>query len=79
MMDIARIVVATCDSSKFGRRSLSLIAPTSAVHRVITDRLAPKSDIDQLRKAGIEITQVQTGERPGTPGNRKHSASKRQQ
>src|SRR5271163_1673896 len=63
MMDVARIVVAVCDSSKFGRRSLSLIAPPSAVHRVITDRLAPKKDIDQLRRAGIEITQVHAGER----------------
>ena len=63
MMDVARIVVAVCDSSKFGRRSLSLIAPPSALHGVITDRLAPKNDIDQLRKAGIEITQVDAGER----------------
>ena len=27
MMDVARVVVAVCDSSKFGRRSLSSIAP----------------------------------------------------
>ncbi len=58
MMDVARTVVAVCDSSKFGRRSLSLIAPPSAVHRVITDRLAPKKDINVLRKAGIEVIQV---------------------
>jgi len=63
MMDVARVVVAVCDSSKFGRRSLSLIAPPSAVHRVITDRLAPKKDIDQLRKTGIEVTQVHAGQR----------------
>ena len=63
MMDVARIVVAVCDSSKFGRRSLSLIAPPSAVHQVITDHFAPKNDIDQLRKAGIEITQVDAGDR----------------
>jgi DeoR family transcriptional regulator, aga operon transcriptional repressor len=63
MIDIARIVVAVCDSSKFGRRSLSLIAPPSALHRVITDRLAPKGEIDHLRKAGIGITQVSSGER----------------
>src|SRR6202167_5633168 len=40
MMDVARVVVAVCDSSKFGRRSLSSIAPPSAVHRIITDPLA---------------------------------------
>ena len=37
--------VAVCDSSKFGRRSLSLIVPPSALHEVITDRAAPKSDL----------------------------------
>jgi DeoR family transcriptional regulator of aga operon len=63
MMEVARIVVAVCDSSKFGRRSLSLIAPPSAVHHVITDRSAPKNVIDQLRKSGIEITQVYAGGR----------------
>ncbi len=78
MMDVARIVVAVCDSSKFGRRSLSLIAPPSAVHQVITDRLAPKKDIDQLRKAGIEITQVHAGERHVTPDTRKRPPYKRE-
>jgi DeoR family transcriptional regulator of aga operon len=63
MMDVARRVVAVCDASKFGRRSLSLIAPPSELHHVITDDSAPKRDIDQLRKAGIGITQVQGGER----------------
>ena len=78
MMDIARIVVAVCDSSKFGRRSLSLIAPPSAVHRVITDRLAPKSDIDQLRKAGIEIIHAYADERHLLPETRKRLPHKRE-
>src|ERR1700732_2820215 len=71
MMDIARIVVAVCDSSKFGRRSLSLIAPLSAVHRIITDRRAPKSDIARLRKAGIVVTQVYAGWQEPSPDTRK--------
>jgi len=79
MMDVARIVVAVCDSSKFGRRSLSLIAPPSAVHRVITDRLAPKKDIDRLRKAGIEITQVYAGRQQVSPHTRKRQPDKRDQ
>jgi DeoR family transcriptional regulator of aga operon len=58
MMDVARVTVAVCDGSKFGRRSLSLIAPPSDVHHVITDRSAPKSDVSALRKAGIEVTVV---------------------
>jgi DeoR family transcriptional regulator of aga operon len=58
MMDVARVVVAVCDSSKFGRRSLSLIAPVSAAHHVITDRGIPKLDLATLKKAGIEVTLV---------------------
>jgi DeoR family transcriptional regulator of aga operon len=58
MMEVARIAVAVCDSSKFGRRSLSLIAPPSAVHRLITDRGISKSDLAALKKAGIQVTLV---------------------
>jgi DeoR/GlpR family transcriptional regulator of sugar metabolism len=76
MMDIARIVVAVCDSSKFGRRSLSLIAPLSAVHRMITDRRAPKSDIARLRKAGVVVTQVYGGWQEPSQDSRKLPAYK---
>jgi DeoR family transcriptional regulator of aga operon len=58
MVDVSRTVVAACDASKFGRRSLSLIVPPNSVHRVITDRAAPKSDIQKLQKSGIEVTLV---------------------
>ena len=58
MVEVAKRTVAACDSSKFGRRSLSLIAPPQALHEVITDRAAPKSDLKTLKKAGIEVTLV---------------------
>jgi DeoR family transcriptional regulator, aga operon transcriptional repressor len=58
MMDIARVTVAVCDSSKFGRRSLSSIAPLSSVHHVITDRGIPKPDLLALKKTGIAVTLV---------------------
>jgi DeoR family transcriptional regulator, aga operon transcriptional repressor len=58
MMEVAQRIVLVCDSSKFGRRSLSLIAPTSSIHEVITDRAIPKSDLGTLRNAGIEVTLV---------------------
>ena len=58
MVEIARKVVAVCDSSKFGRRSLSLIVPPTGLHRVVTDHGAPKSDLKALKKAGIEVTLV---------------------
>jgi DeoR family transcriptional regulator of aga operon len=58
MVEISRKVVAVCDASKFGRRSLSLILPPSGVHRVITDRCAPKPEVQKLQKSGIEVTLV---------------------
>jgi DeoR family transcriptional regulator, aga operon transcriptional repressor len=58
MVEIAKRTVAVCDSSKFGRRSLSLIVPPSALQEVITDRGAPKSDLRALKKHGIEVTLV---------------------
>lgn len=58
MMDVARVVVAVCDSSKFGRRTLSSIAPPSGVHYLITDRGIPKPDLSAVKKAGIQVTLV---------------------
>jgi DeoR family transcriptional regulator of aga operon len=58
MVEVAKKVVAVCDSSKFGRRSLSLIAPTSELQEVITDRGAPKSDVRALKQAGVEVTLI---------------------
>jgi DeoR family transcriptional regulator of aga operon len=58
MVEIAKRKVAVCDSSKFGRRSLSLIAAPSALDEVITDRGIPKPDARALKKAGIEVTLV---------------------
>ena len=58
MVEIAKRTIAVCDSSKFGRRSLSLIAPPSVLQEVITDRGIPKSDLRTLKQAGTEITIV---------------------
>ncbi len=58
MMDVARTVVVVCDSSKFGRRSLSSIAPPSAIHHLITDKDIRKADLAALKKAGIEMTLI---------------------
>jgi DeoR family transcriptional regulator, aga operon transcriptional repressor len=55
MVEISRRAIAVCDSSKFGRRSLSLIGPPTAVHEVITDRDLANSDLKSLKKANIEV------------------------
>ena len=58
MVEVAKRAVVVCDSSKFGRRSLSLIVPTNSLHEVITDRNIPKADLRALRKMGLEVTLV---------------------
>jgi DeoR family transcriptional regulator, aga operon transcriptional repressor len=58
MAESARRTVVVCDSSKFGRRSLSLILPTSAVHETITDKNIPKQDLKALRDAKVQVTLV---------------------
>jgi DeoR family transcriptional regulator, aga operon transcriptional repressor len=58
MVEIARRVVAVCDSSKFSRRSLCNIMPPSAVHQVITDKQISRTDLQALRDAGVTVTVV---------------------
>jgi DeoR family transcriptional regulator of aga operon len=58
MVGIVSHVVAVCDSSKFGRRSLASIVPMSHIHAVITDKQIPKSDLKALKDAKIEVMLV---------------------
>lgn len=58
MVESAKRTVVVCDSSKFGRRSLSRIAPTSAVHHVITDSGISSKDLRKLREAQIKVVVV---------------------
>jgi len=58
MVEISKRTIAVCDSSTFGRRSLSQIAPPSALQEVITDRGISKADLRALKQANIEVTVV---------------------
>jgi DeoR family transcriptional regulator of aga operon len=55
MMESAKTTIVVCDSSKFGRRSLSLIAPTSEVHQAITDGKIPPKALRALRDSGVKV------------------------
>jgi DeoR family transcriptional regulator, aga operon transcriptional repressor len=55
MVHAASRVVAVCDSTKFTRRSLALIAPPKAIHTVITDDQLGEDDLEALIAAGIEV------------------------
>ena len=58
MVRAANRVVAVCDSSKFGRKSLAVIIPPTQVHEVITDKSVSKATVRELRDAGVEVTTV---------------------
>ena len=58
MVEAAERVVAVCDSSKFNRKSLSLIVGASAIDHVITDSNLPLEEVKAIRDAGIEVTIV---------------------
>ncbi len=58
MVNGATKVVAVCDSTKFERRSLSRIAPATAVHHIITDTNLPKAIAEALHNLNIEVILV---------------------
>lgn len=49
-------VITVCDSTKFNRRSHSLIAEVRAVQHVITDADLPSEEADAIREMGIGLT-----------------------
>jgi DeoR family transcriptional regulator of aga operon len=55
MIEIAREVVVVADSSKFQRRSLSVIAKLDKVHKLITDDGAPPEITAALRARNVEV------------------------
>jgi DeoR family transcriptional regulator of aga operon len=54
MIEVSRETVAVVDSSKFGRRSLSLIAPLDRISCIITDSGIPDEYRDLLAEKRIE-------------------------
>ncbi len=58
MLEIARSVVAVGDSSKIGRRSLSVIAKIEQVDRIITDAGAAPEAVEALRSRGAQVELV---------------------
>jgi DeoR/GlpR family transcriptional regulator of sugar metabolism len=58
MIESSAEVTVLADSSKFGRRSLSLIADWRHVRRVITDTGAPEADVERLCHRGVDVIRV---------------------
>ena len=58
MLNSARQSTILADSTKFGHRSLAVIADTGQLQRVITDTGAPQASLDQFRARGVEVLTV---------------------
>jgi DeoR family transcriptional regulator of aga operon len=55
MIKAASEVILVADSSKFGRRSLGVIADINAVDGIITDDNIKKDDLAGLQQSGIKV------------------------
>ena len=58
MIRVSREVVGVFDASKFGQRSLSVIAPITGLHKVISDTGAAEGYVQALQDAGVQVTLV---------------------
>jgi len=58
MIEVSQEVVAVADASKFGRRSLSVIAGVEKLHKLITDTSASREAVAALRSRGVEVLLV---------------------
>ena len=58
MIRVAREVVVVADSSKFTRRSLSVIARLEEVHKVLTDDRVAPGTVAALKARGVEVVVV---------------------
>jgi DeoR family transcriptional regulator, aga operon transcriptional repressor len=55
MVRISKTINVVADSSKFGNRSLSVIAKMESVHRVVTDTGADPKIVAAIRSHGVEV------------------------
>jgi DeoR family transcriptional regulator of aga operon len=58
MIKVSREVTAVADSSKFFRRTLSLIAGLQDIHRIITDDKVDQHIVATLRARSLEVMVV---------------------
>jgi len=58
MIRVSREVIGVFDSSKFGQRSLSVIAPLSGLHRIFSDTGAAVEQVRALEEAGVQVKLV---------------------
>jgi DeoR/GlpR family transcriptional regulator of sugar metabolism len=56
ILKIAPEVILAADHTKIGRVSSAFLAPLSKIHRLVTDKSAPRGFLAALRKRNIEVS-----------------------
>lgn len=76
MLKAAGRVIVVADSSKFGRKSLTLVSPLEAIDLVVSDEALSRSWQDRIVKAGprLVVTPVDEAEPPTLPNRRSQPA-----
>jgi DeoR family transcriptional regulator of aga operon len=55
MIRVAKHTTVVADSSKIGRRSLTLIAPTEQIDQLVTDAGISSKDREALENRGVDV------------------------
>lgn len=58
LVAMCRRLIAVLDATKWGRVGLASFAAIQNIHTVITDSLAPRASIEEMRARGIEVVVV---------------------
>jgi DeoR family transcriptional regulator of aga operon len=58
MITMSKEVIVVTDSSKFLKRSFSIIGPISSIDVLVTDANIPKEEMRQLNNAGVNTVLV---------------------
>lgn len=58
IIQCAREVILVADHTKFGKVATNIVAPATAVQKIITDDQTPAEMVDELRALGIEVLQA---------------------
>ncbi len=57
-MSTSNNVIVVADHTKIGRVTTSYTKPVTAVHRIVTSKLASMETVEQLRRQGVEVILV---------------------
>ncbi|QBD80568.1 DeoR/GlpR transcriptional regulator [Ktedonosporobacter rubrisoli] len=58
VMQFAHEVILVADHTKFGKAATGIVAPITAIHKIVTDDQVSADTVRQIQKLGIEVIQA---------------------